>query len=191
MINSKVDHCTTLKEFYSEIRKQQVEAHGEGYCDQHDALQKYLKDCRVYKELGTHQGASAAAACLVNPEQVHLVDIDFTKFRASKSLFDSYCSDNGISLFLYEMSSLDPRCKSASDVLLIDSVHKPIWLMQELILHAPTVRKYIIMHDTHILLGKIDPSLYNTALDFATKTKEWEVVEHHPINAGYTVLGRI
>ena len=40
MINSKVSHCTSLSELYSEFRKQQEEAHGEYYCAQHDACNK-------------------------------------------------------------------------------------------------------------------------------------------------------
>ena len=61
MLNAILDHVTTLDEFYSEIRKQHIEAHGEHYCAQHDAMVSLMAECDSYKELGTHQGASAAA----------------------------------------------------------------------------------------------------------------------------------
>ena len=62
MINAELGHVKTLEEFYSEIRRQQEEAHGDDYCEQHDAIKKYMKYCDSYKELGTHQGGTAACA---------------------------------------------------------------------------------------------------------------------------------
>ena len=40
MINSELGHVTSLEEFNSEIIRQQEEAHGENYCDIHDAIKK-------------------------------------------------------------------------------------------------------------------------------------------------------
>jgi hypothetical protein len=75
MINSELGHVKTLEEFNSEIRRQQEEGHGEDYCQIHDAIVKYMKDCDSYMELGVHQGGTASAAMLTNPEFVQLVDI--------------------------------------------------------------------------------------------------------------------
>ena len=72
MINAELGHVKTLEEFHDEITKQQTEAHGKGYNDIHGAIQKYLKDCDTYMELGTHQGGTAAAAMLVKPKNVIL-----------------------------------------------------------------------------------------------------------------------
>ena len=60
MINSELGHVTTMEEFNSEIIRQQEEAHGKDYCAIHKAIKKYMKECDSYKELGTHQGATAA-----------------------------------------------------------------------------------------------------------------------------------
>jgi len=88
MINAKLDHVKTLPEFYTEIRKQQEEAHGSEYCWQHDAMQKLMREeCNTYKELGTHQGASAAAACLTNPKSAELIDINHEKIRPFEHIF--------------------------------------------------------------------------------------------------------
>ena len=57
MHTSEVSHVKTVEEFYKSIREQQEVAHGKEYCDQHDAIIKYMKECESYKELGTHQGA--------------------------------------------------------------------------------------------------------------------------------------
>ena len=38
MINSKLDHCKTVEEFYESIRSQQEAAHGADYCKMHDAI---------------------------------------------------------------------------------------------------------------------------------------------------------
>ena len=83
MINAELEHVTTLKEFYSEIRRQQEEAHGDDYCEQHDVLKKYLglPECNTYKELGTHQGGTAACAMLCYPKSVELIDKDQTKYN--------------------------------------------------------------------------------------------------------------
>ena len=98
MINAKLDHVKTLPEFYSEIRKQHEEAHGHDYCWQHDGIRKLMSNCETYKELGTHQGASAASACLTNPKEVTIVDIDFTKWRPFETLFRTYCDENNIEI---------------------------------------------------------------------------------------------
>ena len=44
MINSKLDHCKTIEEFYKSIRSQQEKAHGDNYCAMHDAINEIAKD---------------------------------------------------------------------------------------------------------------------------------------------------
>ena len=67
MHTADLGHVKTVEEFYKSIRTQQEVAHGKEYCDQHDAIIKYMKECNSYKELGTHQGATAACVMLLNP----------------------------------------------------------------------------------------------------------------------------
>ena len=58
MINSELGHVKTLEEFNSEIRRQQEEAHGKGYCDIHDAIKQHKDndaDLTVITSIQNHQ----------------------------------------------------------------------------------------------------------------------------------------
>lgn len=189
MINAELSHVKTLSEFYTEIRKQHEQAHGHDYCWQHDAMQKLMKDCGTYKELGTHQGASAAAACLTNPKSVTLVDISFEKWRPFESIFSEYCAEHDIAFGVMETSSIDRATTSPVDLLLIDSNHQPAHLQRELELHTPSVKKYIVLHDTSRLFGKLDDRLWQVANNFVNGgINPWIIKERCTDNVGYTVL---
>ena len=189
MINAKLDHVKTLPEFYTEIRKQHEEAHGSEYCWQHDAMKDCMSVCKSYRELGTHQGASAAMACLTNPKTVELVDINFEKWRPFEHLFRDYCKENEIKFKVKEVSSTDPATASPVDCLLIDSNHQPAHLIQELRLHGPVVKKYIILHDTSRLFGKPDDRLWQGAKAWINEgISPWRVKFRETANVGYTVL---
>jgi hypothetical protein len=191
-------HLTTFKtqptklfEFYKELKAQQTKAHGEDYCSHHGAIIyfSYKLCCDSYRELGTHQGASAAAACLYAEtlHRVELIDISFDIFRPYQPLFEEYCKHKKISLILNETSSLDPNtAKTSVDLLFIDSKHEPNHLRQELNLHANSVSKCIIFHDT-----TAKPKLFNEIQNFLKKnSNEWELAEHFTQNVGYTVIIR-
>ena len=190
MINSELGHVKTLEEFNSEIRRQQEEAHGKGYCDIHDAIKKYMEECDSYMELGTHQGGTASIAMLTNPNFVQLVDIDFTKYRKFLApIARNYCKENDINLILKEMDSRTfPSMSTASvDMLVIDSVHKAPFMKQELTMHGANVNKYILAHDTSRLLGREDDQLFRE-LEAWGKRNRWVVIERGINNVGYTVL---
>ena len=188
MINAKLDHVKTLPEFYSEIRKQHEEAHGAEYCWQHDAMQKLMVDCDSYKELGTHQGASAAAACLTNPKSVTLIDIDMHRWRPFEQLFVDYCKNNNIKLNVKEISSIDNKSVSPTDLLLVDSNHQPTHLIKELELHKNYIKKYIVLHDTSMLFGKPDDRLYRVCEQFCSGITPWIIDFRETANVGYTIL---
>jgi hypothetical protein len=181
----------SLFEFYIGIRDQQLKAHGDDYCNHHGAIifYAYKLSCISYRELGTHQGASAAAACLNadSINQIELVDISFDIFRPYQHLFEEYCKSKNISLSLKEKSSLDPSTAATTvDLLFIDSKHDPKHLRKELKLHAKTVNKCIIFHDT-----SHKPKLFDEIQFFVNKNhNEWELTEHYTQNVGYTVITR-
>jgi hypothetical protein len=189
MINAKLDHVKTLSEFYTEIRKQHEEAHGYDYCWQHDSMRECMAECNSYRELGTHQGASAAMACLQNPRSVELVDISFEKWRPFETIFRSYCKENNVNFKIKETSSLDPSTAKPVDCLLIDSNHQPAHLRKELALHGPVVKKYIILHDTSRLFGKPDERLWNVLNEWLNQgITPWTLVKRVTANVGYTVV---
>jgi len=186
-------HVKSVEEFYTDIRSQQEEYHGEDYCAMHDAIRKYMKDCKSYKELGTHQGASAAAVMSGEhkPEYMELIDIDHYKYRWKlKSLAEPYCKEHGIELVVKEADSTSFNSMSGRDVdmLMIDSLHKRSHMEQELALHASSVKKYIIAHDTTICQDNPKDALYRCLSDFCENNKGWSIIERGKTNVGYTVL---
>lgn len=188
MINSKLDHVKTVKEFYESIRHQQESAHGEDYCQIHDAIKKYMKDCKSYMELGTHQGGTASTALLTNPEKIYLVDIDMSRYRKYLSpLAEEYCNKHNIELIVKEADSTSFMAINTTDMLVIDSYHNPTHMQKELNVHGANVRKYIIAHDTSIINGRPNESLYLCLKNFASKNG-WEVIERGTTNVGYTVI---
>jgi len=188
MINAKLDHVKTLEEFYSEIRRQHEESHGVEYCWQHDAMTGLMKQCDTYKELGTHQGASAAAACLTKPKKVSLVDIDLSRWKPFEKLFTDYCEEHDIEFQTQEISSIDAKAIGRVDLLLIDSNHQPAHLEKELAAHAQYVKKYIVLHDTSRLFGKPDDRLYKVAENFVSGITPWKIKFRETANVGYTVM---
>jgi hypothetical protein len=188
VINAELGHVTTLEEFHSEIRRQQEEAHGDHYCAIHDAIQKYMKECRSYMELGTHQGGTAAAALLCNPKEVHLRDIDMSRYnKFLKPIAEKYAADNKIKLDVKQVDSTTLGSTAPVDMLMIDSYHHPNHMQRELDTHKHFVSKYIIAHDTEVLHGKKNNSLFLCLAQFAEK-EGWDVVEHVQLNVGYAVI---
>ena len=185
MHTSEVSHVKTVEEFYKSIREQQEVAHGKEYCDQHDAIIKYMKECESYKELGTHQGATAACVMLLKPKYIELVDINHYKYRWKlKELAEPFCKENNIELVVKEADSGSLASLSRPvDMMLIDSLHKPDHMKKELEMHGVSVNKYIIAHDTFSI-----PILQTVLENWCNENRAWKVHERGTMNAGYTVL---
>jgi hypothetical protein len=188
MINADLSHVKSLKDFNKEIRRQQEEAHGVNYCQIHDAIKKYMKDCKSYMELGTHQGGTASVAMLCKPNRVYLVDMDMSRYRKFlEPIASDFCDKNDIELIVKEADSTSFSTINMTDMLVIDSYHHPAHMQKELNTHASNVRKYIIAHDTSIVNGKPNDSLYQCLVKFASENN-WEIIERGTTNVGYTVL---
>lgn len=195
MLTADLKHVKTVDEFYTEIRTQQEEFHGKDYCAMHDAIRKYMKDCKSYKELGTHQGGSAAAVMTGDhkPEYMELIDINHEKYRWKlKSLAEPYCKENGIELVVKEADSTSFTSISDRDIdmLMIDSLHKRSHMEQELTMHANYIKKYIVAHDTTICQDNPKDALYRCLSDFCEQSPGWNIIERGTTNVGYTVLKR-
>jgi predicted O-methyltransferase YrrM len=189
MVTAELDGVKNVEEFHEEICKIQKKAHGDRYCEHHSVIQKMIKDhdCKSYKEFGTHQGASAAAAMLAMPNKIQLVDTDFTKYRKYlKPLAESYCKENNIDLKIYEtssasISSLGDPC----DLLFIDSLHKAYHLEAELELHKNSVRKYILFHDVNNTRG------FPEVIHKFCNQNDWKVIERSDSREGYMLIKKI
>ena len=193
MINAELGHVKTVKEFHESIKTQQEQAHGEHYCAMHDAILRYWTEgkCKDYLELGTHQGGTASHAMLLpGVENVQLIDIDMSRYRKFLApLATKHCAKNKINLKVKEMDSRALGSTADCDMLVIDSVHNPAFMQQELAMHGHNVRKYIIAHDTFRIMGNINTRLFECLQDFANK-RGWKILENNKNNVGYTVLGK-
>lgn len=190
MINSELGHVKDLEEFNSEIRRQQEQAHGADYCAIHDAIRKYSRGCQHYMEIGTHQGGTASVALLQKFKRIQLVDIDFSKYnKFLKAIAEPYATENKIELVVKQSDSRSISSLGYSDMLVIDSYHHPNHMKAELELHGATVRKYIIAHDTSIINGRNNESLFHT-LERWGRANGWKVIERGKTNVGYTVISK-
>ena len=188
MINSELGHVKSVEEFNKDIIRQQEEEHGENYCDIHHGIKKYMKECNSYLELGTHQGGTASTALLCNPKEVQLVDIDTSRYKLFlQPLAEQYAIDNNITLRVLQESSIAIKSTKKADMLVIDSYHHPMHLIQELRLHQSNINKYIIAHDTSVLHGKKDSRLYDCMQNFCLDYP-WKIIERNVENVGYTVM---
>ena len=193
MIQANVQHCKTLEDFYTSIRAQQEAAHGKDYCGHHDAIKRLIQENELtsYKELGTHQGATAAAALLSKMiRRACLIDIKFDIFEPQEPLFDTFCQTNGIELNCKCIDSSSPQSLDGKryDIMLIDSLHKPAHMKKELAVHSETVNHFIVAHDT----SKPSDSLFHALKDFvASNHKKWSILERNTTNVGYTILKRV
>ena len=185
MLTADLNHVKTVEEFYKSIRTQQEVAHGKEYCEQHDAITKYMKECNSYKELGTHQGGTAACAMLTKPKYIELVDHNHYKYRWKlQELAEPFCQENNIELVVKDVDSSSLASLSRPvDMMLIDSLHTPDHMTKELNLHGVSVNKYIIAHDTWW-----KKTLHATLENWCNENKAWKVHERGMVNAGYTVL---
>lgn len=191
MINSQLGHVRTLEEFNSEIRRQQEQAHGADYCNIHDAIKKYMVNCNSYMELGTHQGGTASAAMLCQPQKIVLVDVDFSKYRKFlEPIAIKYCEQHKIDFRVVETDSTSLAAFNMTDMLVIDSLHTPQHMMRELNFHGLNTRKYIIAHDTSVINGRPDESLFSCMKRYGD-TNGWTIVEREVSNVGYTVMKRV
>ena len=193
MINAELGHVKTIPEFYTEIRKQQEEAHGEHYCQMHEAIKEMWEagNCTEYMELGTHQGGTASLAFqLPNIKKVQLVDIDMSRYRKFLSpLAYKWCAEKNIELVLKELDSRSLGAIGRCDLLVIDSVHNYGFMQKELEIHGHNVRKFIIAHDTAELMGRKDDQLYRCLTEYAEKNN-WKVLMQGVDGPGFTVIGK-
>lgn len=188
----KIDLSTvkTLQQFNDLIRMRQEEAHGKDYCQIHDAIEKYMSECTSYMELGTNQGGTASVAMLCKPNRVYLVDLDMSKFREYlQPIAVAWCNQHNIELIVKEIDSTSIATINDTDMLVIDSYHHPDHMRKELKVHSPNVHKYIIAHDTNMINGRPNDSLYQCLKNFAIDNN-WEIIERGITNVGYTVLRR-
>lgn len=192
MIQANLSGIDSVEDFLTEIRSQQEAAHGEDYCLIHDAIKKWSAGLETYTELGVNQGGTASQALLSGFKHLYLIDINLSNYKATlESLAQKYAEENDIKIEAIQSSSLSPTLNHIiTDMLLIDSLHSPGHLRQELRSYAPRTRRIIIAHDTAMLGGVPNRSLYHTIKEFVGDEEEWVILEDNTQGVGYTVIGK-
>ena len=191
MIKPDMTYVKDLPEFYEEIKRLQTGAHSEQYIEHHKALKKCVQDpdVNIVKELGVCQGGTLAAMMLEHPKVLRGYDIAAYYYDPYAHLFLDYAKENSIDFSYQEISSLDKRTVYDCDLLHIDSLHDPKHLMDELTLHAPTVSKYIVFHDTANFRNS--SGLFKVIAEYITEVEQsWKLVDHFIHSVGYTVIQR-
>ena len=191
MIKPDLTNTKSLNEFYHKIYHAHAKTHGEEYVAHHKAIENCINDndVKVVKELGVCQGATLAKMLLCKPDIVHGYDILPRYFDPYKHLFESYSKENQINFKFYDISSVSIKSVSMCDMLHIDTLHQPRQLIQELRLHGPTVKKYIVFHDTSNYPGA--NGLLKTIAEYITEwDQNWKIVDHYIQRVGYTVIQR-
>lgn len=168
----------SLVSFYRQIVAAQEAAHGKGYCSHHRVIASKAGECATYCELGVNQGATLACAILAGFVHCWGVDISAAPFRVYEPLFRPHGAFRGV----VEQDSRVPL--PACDFLLIDSLHTPRHLREELAVHGPHVRRYILVHDTATF-----PALA-AVLDQWARANDWTVQQAQARNAGWTLLAK-
>lgn len=181
MVRAQVT-ADTLEEFYRHIVAAQEAAHGKGYCSHHVAIRGAVAEgCESYAELGVNQGATLACALLAGFRQLDALDQDLSPFRPFEALFWQYARLHGNDVTLWQE---DSRCPfdHPVDFLLIDSTHTAAHLREELAIHGPNVRRFILVHDSaHV------PALHLEAVTWGLKNHS--TVQHRETSGfGWTLL---
>lgn len=185
MIIADLTNCNTLEEFYDSICSQQKKGQGEYYCNHHRAIEKYGKECATYKELGVAQGATLACALRQNFKGVYGIDWELKHYnKYLKPIAEKYAKENNIDFTVKAINSIDKKSLSTVDLLLIDSTHHASHLKKELDLHASSVNKYIIAHDTW------SSKELHQCLENFCKSSDWNIIERDKSRFGHTVLKR-
>ena len=143
--------------------------------------------CDHVTEFGTRWGASTIAFLYGQPEK--LVCYDWHK----KETVDTLAELSGDTEFeFHKCSTLEIEIEE-TDLLFIDTLHTYSQLKQELALHSPKSKKYIVMHDTVSfgIKGQRGEDGLGRAIDeFLEENKEWKVFKHYSNNNGLTILER-
>jgi cephalosporin hydroxylase len=184
MITVDLTHIKTLKDFYSEIRSAHQKAHGDLYVAHHDKMVELATECVSYRELGVMQGATAAAVVLAGIRDIHLIDINMSRFKPYKHLFESHVD----TFHVVAESSIknNPLNDRPVDMLLIDSLHNASHVKDELRVHAPSVKKYILFHDTNSI-----NAIRKVVDNFVKDNPQWKLIEHFSQNVGYSLIGKV
>ena len=187
-----------------------VEENYQKYCNRSSdinehlpTLSRYASECEHVTEMGVREVVSTWAFLDGKPKRLISYDI-YT--AAGIALAEQGAVEAGVDFTFIEKNVLDVTIEE-TDLLFIDTWHKYGQLIQELDLHAGSVRKYIILHDTTKYAtedeghwhgkyqderteGMSKRGLWTAVEEFLQANPEWSIKERYTNNNGLTVLQR-
>jgi len=160
-------------------------------------LRSYAGKCNHVTEFGVERIGSTWALLAALPEKLVCVDmVHPSAVGANLDEITNAAKEAGVNFQFIHANDLyifiDP-----TDMLFIDTLHTYDQLRQELSLHAPNVRKYILMHDTETygVVGSVPGQRgLLPALEEFLVSKEgsnWKIIEVFRNMHGLTVIERI
>jgi len=154
-------------------------------------LRRYARRCKHVTEMGYRNGNTVYALIAAKPRKVVSYDIeystceDITKVAAQSAAVE----------WVYKIEDTRTANIEETDLLFIDTKHTYTQLRVELFRHSPSVRKYIILHDT-TTYGKvgddgIDKGLMYAVREFLSVSADWIVVRQYSNNNGLLIMKRV
>jgi hypothetical protein len=175
-----------------------------GLCSTHSTigehgftLRSYAAKCNHVTEFGVERIGSAWALLAALPEKLVCVDIVHpSSLGASLDEITNAAKEEGIDFRFIHANDLEISIEP-TDMLFIDTLHTYDQLRQELFLHAPNVKKYILMHDTETygVVGSApgQRGLLPALEEFLASNEglNWKIIEVFRNMHGLTVIERI
>lgn len=152
-------------------------------------------EVRVVTEWGTFQGCSAAAMAVCDIDRLWTYDIKDDN-TSTKGVIEKYIPSKLD--FKYKIGDTRKGEETDVDFTFLDNVHNGTWVYEELKIHAPRVKHYMAIHDTHIEnLSMIEPLdskkdiVWHGVTKFLKENKDWKLYKHVMEGSGIAVIQRI
>jgi len=152
-------------------------------------LNALAASCDHVTEMGSRSGVSTTAFLAARPKKLVCYDL----YQSPEIAHLMALAPPTDMVFMQE-STLEAVI-SPTELLLIDTLHTWDQLSVELDRHAPSVSRYLAMHDTEIFgsAGEIPGhvGLWPAVKDYLSEHPEWRIAEVFKNNNGLTVLERV
>lgn len=165
-----------------------------------ETLYNLSKEVEHITEMGVRNVVSTWAFMLRNPKKLIGIDIHVNEnVEAAKLLYPNW--------EFIQADTLKIKIKK-TDLLFIDTLHIYTQLRDELKLHAPNVKKYIVLHDTTTYGHTDEPTDWQTpeimenykldnkkglqpaVAEFLAANEDWFIYKEYTNNNGLTILKR-
>jgi len=152
-------------------------------------LRLYAEKCPRIIELGFRGGVSTAALMAARPSRLTIIDWDKPPFQIDRQRLTQIIHDGldqKTTVEFQPQDSMDAWLNEA-DMLFLDTFHTYEHLFLELIRHADSIMKYMLIHDTD---ESSCPGMFNAVEDFLMDNRQWQLGKRLRERPGLTILER-